>query len=58
VHQTSLLASNYDIAIEACDSIPSGGLRDACGGNPAVEVSFYVNFDFEIGLGSIVPPNS
>jgi Acetoacetate decarboxylase (ADC) len=59
VHQTSLLASNYDIAIEACDSHP---LRRDFGmpaaGTLRSKISFYVNFDFEIGLGSIVPPNS
>ena len=55
VHQGRFLDSNYDVIIEECDSHPicadfgmptTGALR--------AKISFYVKFDFEIGLGTTV----
>ena len=55
VHQGRFLGTNYDVTIEQCDSHPicedfgmptTGALR--------AKISFYVKFDFEIGLGTIV----
>jgi hypothetical protein len=57
VHEGRILGSNYDVIIEQCDShpicsdfgmAPTGALRS--------KLNFYVKFDFEIGLGTIVQP--
>lgn len=56
LHEARILGSNYDIIIEQCDSHPicadfgmpaTGALRS--------KLNFYVNFDFQIGLGAIIP---
>ncbi len=55
VYEGRILGSNYDVIIEQCDSHPicadfgmttTGALRS--------KINFYVKFDFEIGLGTII----
>ena len=59
LHEARILGSNYDVIIEQCDSHPicadfgmpaTGALRS--------KLNFYVNFDFQIGLGAIIPPKA
>ena len=55
IHEGRILASNYDVIIEECDSHPiCSELGMATTGALRPKVSFYVKFDFEIGLGTIV----
>jgi hypothetical protein len=55
VHEARILGSNYDVIIEQCDSHPiCADLGMAKIGMLRSRISFYVKFDFEIGLGAVV----
>jgi hypothetical protein len=55
VHEGRLLDSNYDVIIEPCESHPiCSDFGMATTGALRAKISFYVKFDFEIGLGTIV----
>ena len=55
VHQGRFLGSNYDVTIEQCDSHPiCADLGMPTTGALRAKISFYVKFDFDIGLGTIV----
>jgi hypothetical protein len=55
VHEGRVLGSNYDVIIEQCDSHPiCSDFGMATTGALRSKISFYVKFDFEIGLGTIV----
>jgi hypothetical protein len=55
VHEGRILGSNYDVIIEQCDSHPiCSDFGMATTGALRAKISFYVKFDFEIGLGTLV----
>jgi hypothetical protein len=59
MYEGCILASHYDIIIEQCDSHPiCAELGLATTGPLRSKISFYVNFDFEIGLGTMLTPQS
>jgi Acetoacetate decarboxylase (ADC) len=55
VHEGRILGSHYDVIIEQCDSHPiCSDFGMATTGALRAKISFYVKFDFEIGLGTLV----
>jgi hypothetical protein len=53
VYEGRILASHYDIIVEQCDSQPICVELGLATNRPLrSKISFYVNFDFEIGLGT------
>jgi hypothetical protein len=57
MYEGRILAAHYDVIIEPCDSHPiCTELGLATAGPLRSKISFYVNFDFEIGLGTILTP--
>ena len=55
LHEGRILGSNYDVIIEQCDSHPiCADLGMATTAALRSKINFYVRFDFEIGLGTII----
>jgi hypothetical protein len=59
VHEGRILGSNYDVLVERCDSHPiCADFGMPAAGPLRSKISFYVNFDFQIGLGTVIPPKA
>jgi len=59
IYELRFLSSHYDVMIEKCDSHPiCAELGLALAGPLRSKLSFYLNFDFEIGTGVILTPAS
>jgi hypothetical protein len=55
LHEARVLGANYDVIIEPCDSHPiCPELGLAATGALRSKINFYVKFDFEIGVGTII----
>jgi hypothetical protein len=58
MYEGRILASHYDVIVQQCDSHPICAELGLSTGPQRSKMSFYVNFDFEIGLGTILTPAS
>jgi hypothetical protein len=59
IYELRFLSSHYDVMIEECDSHPiSAELGLTLAGPLRPKLSFYLNFDFQIGTGVVLTPAS